>query len=138
MDGAGILGFDNTQFSVGVEMGDDYALGECESFKCLGLVVDSLLGFDIHVDCIGRGIQKRMGAVYGGGSLLPVECGRVFADSLILSHFGCLDAVCSGASETGLRELDILCKKLQGWLWEWRELKVVWVCTGVWGGCLYV
>ena len=40
MDGAGILGFDNTQFSVGVEMGDDYALGECESFKCLGLVVE--------------------------------------------------------------------------------------------------
>ena len=47
-------------------------------------MVDNNLKFDIHVDYIKKKIQKRIGAMYRGSSLLPVKYRKMFANSLIL------------------------------------------------------
>ena len=52
--------FDNAQFSVKIKLCNNYAIKECKSFKYLGLMVDNLLKFDIHVDYIKKKIQKRI------------------------------------------------------------------------------
>ena len=87
-------------------------LKECKSFKYLGLMVDNNLKFDIHVDYIKKKIQKRIGAMYRGSSLLPVKYRKMFANSLILPHFDYLDTIYGRASKTKLHELDVLYKKV--------------------------
>ena len=72
-----LLILDNAKFSVKIKLNNNYAIKECKSFKYLGLMVDNNLKFDIHVDYIKKKIQKRIGAMYRGSSLLPVKY-RIF------------------------------------------------------------
>ena len=58
-------------------------------------------------------IQKRIGAMYWGSSLLPVKYRKMFANLLILPHFDLnLDIIYGRARRTKLKELDILYKKV--------------------------
>ena len=75
-------------------------------------MVDNNLKFDIHVDYIKKKIQKRIGAMYRGSSLLPVKYRKMFANSLILPHFDYLDTIYGRASKSKLHELDVLYKKV--------------------------
>ena len=95
-----------------LNLGSNHKIKECKSFKYLGFIVDNLLKFDLHVDYIKKKIQKRIGAMYGGGSLLPVKYRKMFANALILPHFDYLDTIYGRASNTKLNELDILYKKV--------------------------
>ena len=112
IDKTKILIFDNVNFSVKINLGNNYNIKECKSFKYLGLIVDNLLKFDLHVDYIKKKIQKRIGAMYRGSSLLPVKYRKMFANSLILPHFDYLDTIYCRASKTKLQELDIIYKKV--------------------------
>ena len=94
-----------------LNLGSNHKIKECKSFKYLGLIVDNLLKFDLHVDYIKKEIQKRIGAMYRGGSLLPFKYRKMFANALILPHFDYFDTIYSRASKTKLNELDILYKK---------------------------
>ena len=55
---------DNIKFAVKFNLGNGYSIKECKSIKYLGLIVDSLLKFDLCNDHISRKIQKRIGAIY--------------------------------------------------------------------------
>ena len=112
VDKTKILIFDNANFSVKIKLCNNYAIKECKSFKYLGLMIDNNLKFDIHVDYIKKKIQKRIGAMYRGCSLLPVKYRKMFANSLILPHFDYLDTIYGRAPKTKLHELDILYKKV--------------------------
>ena len=112
IDKTKILIFDNVQFSVKIKISDNYAIKECKSYKYLGLIVDNLLKLDLHVDYIKKKIQKRIGAMYRGSSLLPIKYRKMFANSLILPHFDYLDTIYGRASKSKLHELDILYKKV--------------------------
>ena len=112
IDKTKILVFDNAQFSVKINIGNSYYIKECKSFKYLGLMVDNLLKFDIHVEYIKKKIQKRIGAMYRGSNLLPVKYRKMFANALILPHFDYLDTIYGRATKTKLHELDILYKKV--------------------------
>ena len=112
VDKTKILIFDNANFSVKIKLSNNYAIKECKSFKYLGLMIDNNLKFDIHVDYIKKKIQKRIGAMYRGCSLLPVKYRKMFANSLILPHFDYLDTIYGRAPKTKLHELDILYKKV--------------------------
>ena len=50
-------------------------------------MIDNNLRFDIHVDYIKKKIQKVIGAMYRGCSLLPVKYRKMFANSLLFPHF---------------------------------------------------
>ena len=50
---------DNALFSVKLNLGSNYAIKECKSYKYLGLIVDNLLKFDLHVDYIKRKRSKK-------------------------------------------------------------------------------
>ena len=76
-----------------INLGSNHRNKECKSFKYLGLIIDNLLKFDLHVDYIKKKIQKRIGAMYRGGSLLPVKYRKMFANALILPHFDYLDTI---------------------------------------------
>ena len=82
------------------------------TYKYLGLYVDNQLKFNLHVDYIKKKIQKRIGAMYMGSSLLPIKYRKMFANSLILPHFDYLDSIYGRASRSKLHELDILYKKV--------------------------
>ena len=112
VDKTKLLILDNAKFSVKIKLNNNYAIKECKSFKYLGLMVDNNLKFDIHVDYIKKKIQKRIGAMYRGSSLLPVKYRKMFANSLILPHFDYLDTIYGRASKTKLHELDVLYKKV--------------------------
>ena len=101
-----ILIFDNVKFCVKIDLGNGHSIKECISNKYLGLIVDSLLKFDLHIDHITTKIQKRIGAMYRGSSLLPIKCRKMFADGLILPPFDYLDTVYSKANKTKLHELE--------------------------------
>ena len=88
-----ILIFDNIKFAVKINLGNGYAIEECKSIKYLGLIVDSLLKFDLHIDHVTSKIQKRIGAMYRGSSLLPIKYRKMFANGLILPHFDYLDTI---------------------------------------------
>ena len=107
-----ILIFDNVKFSVKINLGNGYTIEECKSNKYLGLIVDNLLKFDLHIKHIICKIQKRIGAMYIGSSLLPIKYRKMFANGLISPHFDYLDTVYSKANKTKLHELDILYKKV--------------------------
>ena len=109
-----ILIFDNANFSVKINIGigSKYYIKECKSYKYLGLIVDNNLKFDLHVDYIKRKIQKRIGAMYRGSSLLPIKYRKMFANALILPNFDYLDTIYGRASKSKLHELDILYKKV--------------------------
>ena len=106
VDKTKILIFDNANFSVKIKLSNNYAIKECKSFKYLELMIDNNLKFDIHVDYIKKKIQKRIGAMYRGCSLLPVKYRKMFANSLILPHFDYLDTIYGRAPKTKLHELD--------------------------------
>ena len=76
-----------------LNLGSKHKIMECKSFKYLGLIVVNLLKFDLHVDYINKKIQKRIGAMYRGGSLLPVKYRKMFGNALILPHFDYLDTI---------------------------------------------
>ena len=57
-------------------------------------------------------IQKRIGAMYRGSSLLPIKYRKMFANALMLPHFDYLDTIYGRASRSKLHELDILYKKV--------------------------
>ena len=75
-------------------------------------MVDNLFKFNIHVDYIKKKIQKRIGAMYRGSTLLPVKYRKMFANSLVLPHFDYLDTMYGRVSKSKLHELDILYKKV--------------------------
>ena len=100
IDKTKILIFDNALFSVKINLGNNYYIKECKTYKYLWLMVDNLLKFDIHVDFIKKKIQKRIGAIYRGSSLLPIKYRKMFANSLILPHFDYLDTIYGRASKT--------------------------------------
>ena len=97
-----LLVFDNAPLSVRLNLGSNHKIKECKSFKYLGLIVDNLLKFDLHVDYIKKQNQKRIGAMYRGRSLMPVKYRKMFADALILPHFDDLDTIYGRASKTKL------------------------------------
>ena len=66
---------------------------ECNSYKYLGLVVDKNLKFDLHFASIKRKVQKRIGAMYRGSSLLPIKYRAMFSNALILPNFEHLDTI---------------------------------------------
>ena len=114
IDKTKILIFDNSNFSVKINigLGNKYYIKECKSYKYLGLIVDCNLRFDLHVDYIKKKIQKRIGAMYRGSSLLPIKYRKMFANALMLPHFDYLDTIYGRASRSKLHELDILYKKV--------------------------
>ena len=114
IDKTKILIFDNSNFSVKIDigLGNKYYIKECKSYKYLGLIVDCNLKFDLHVDYIKRKIQKRIGAMYRGSSLLPIKYRKMFANALMLPHFDYLDTIYGRASRSKLHELDVLFKKV--------------------------
>ena len=94
-----------------LNLGSNHRIKECKSFKYLGLIIDNLFKFDLHVDYIKKKNQKRIGPMYRGGSLLPVKYRKKFANTLIFPHFDYIDTIYGRASKTKLNELDILYKK---------------------------
>ena len=86
---------DNIKFAVKFNLGNGYSIKECKSIKYLGLIVDSLLKFDLCNDHISRKIQKRIGAIYiyRGSILLPIKYRKMFANGIMLAHFDCLDTL---------------------------------------------
>ena len=107
-----LLIFDNIQFLAKVNLGNDYVIEEIKSVKYLGLIVDNLLKFDLHIDHIISKIQKRIGAMYISSSLLPIKYRKMFANALTLPHFDYLDTIYGRASKTKLHGLDVLYKKI--------------------------
>ena len=79
-----ILIFDNIKCLVKIDLGNDYVIDECKFYKYLGLIIDNLLKFDLHIDHITSKIQKRIGAMYRGSSLLPIKYRKC-----LLMHLHC-------------------------------------------------
>ena len=108
-----LLIFDNIQFLAKINLGNDYVIEEIKSVKYLGLIVDNLLKFDLHIDHIISKVQKRIGAMYRSSSLLPIKYRKMFANALTLPHFHYLDTIYGRASKTKLHGLDVLYKNSQ-------------------------
>ena len=53
-----IIIFDNIKFAVKINLANGYSIEECKSIKYLGLIVDNLLKFDLHIEHIKSKIQK--------------------------------------------------------------------------------
>ena len=104
--------FDREVYSDSIDIGKDMTIDECKSVKYLGLILDNLLKFDLHIDHIKKKVQKRIGAMYRGSSLLPMKYRKMFANVLMLPQFDYLDTIYSRASQCKLKELDILYKKV--------------------------
>ncbi len=104
--------FDREEYNDSIDLGNGMIIDECKSVKYLGLIVDNLLKFDLHIDHIKAKIQKRIGSMYRSSSLLPIKYRKMFANALMLPQFDYLDTIYSRASQSKLRELDILYKKV--------------------------
>ena len=79
-----VLIFDNIKFAVKINLGNGYSIEECKSIKYLGLIVDNLLKFDLHIYHIKCKIEKRIGAMYRGSSLLPIKYRKMLL--MVLSY----------------------------------------------------
>ena len=53
-----LLVFDNVPLSVRLNLGSNHRIKECKSLKYLGLIVDNLLKFNLHVDYIKKKIRN--------------------------------------------------------------------------------
>ncbi|MCP4437680.1 MAG: reverse transcriptase family protein, partial [Aureispira sp.] len=106
------LVFDNEEYIDCIDLGNGIKISECKSVKYLGLIVDNLLKFDLHIEHIKKKVQKRIGAMYRGSSLLPIKYRKMFANALMLPQFDYLDTIYGRASKSKLRELDIMYKKV--------------------------
>ena len=104
--------FDREVYSDTIDIGNDMKIDECKSVKYLGLILDNLLKFDLHIDHIKKKVQKRIGVMYKGSSLLPIKYRKMFANALMLPQFDYLDTIYSRASQCKLKELDVLYKKV--------------------------
>ena len=103
---------DNVQECSSIKLGDGSIIQEVKTTKYLGLILDSHLKFDKHVDLIKKKVLKRIGAMYRASSLLPTKHKKMFANSLMLPMFDYLDTVYMRANKTKLGELDIIYKKV--------------------------
>ena len=104
--------FDHEEYRDFIDLGNGMTISECKSVKYLGLIVDNLLKFDLHIEHIKKKLQNRIGAMYRGSSLLPIKYRKMFANSLMLPQFDYLDTIYSRASKSKLKELDIMYKKV--------------------------
>ena len=59
-------------------------IDEVKSQKYLGLVIDSQLSFQDHIDYVKSKIAKRIGALYRSKSLLPLNYREMFVNALML------------------------------------------------------
>ena len=103
--------FDREVYSDSIGISNGISIDECKSVKYLGLIVDNLLKFDLHIDHIKKKVQKRIGAMYKGSGLLPIKYRKMFANALMLPQFDYLDTIYSRASQCKLKELDVLYRK---------------------------
>ena len=88
-----------------VEINDNLTLVicECKSQKYLGLILDSRLTFNEHIDYIKNKVSKRIGAMYRSKKLLPFKYRKMFANALMLPHFDYLDTIWSRTYKKRLR-----------------------------------
>ena len=75
-------------------------------------MVDHKIKFDAHIDHIKKKVTKRIGAMYRSKNLLPIKYRIMFANALMLPQFDYLDIIYCKTSNTKLKELDILYKKV--------------------------
>ena len=87
-------------------------INEVKSQKYLGLMIDSQLKFQDHVDYVKSKIAKRIGALYRSRSLLPLKYRKMFANALMLPQFDYLDIIWCRATRSQLNSIDTLYKKV--------------------------
>ena len=87
-------------------------LNETKSQKYLGLVIDSQLSFQDHIDYVKSKVAKRIGALYRSKSLLPLKYRKMFVNALMLPQFDYLDIIWCRAGKTKLNAIDVLYKKV--------------------------
>ena len=92
--------------------GQTLNINEVKSQKYLGLVIDNLLNFQDHIDCVKSKIAKRIGALYRSRSLLPLKYRKMFANALMLPQFDYLDIIWGRATRSKLNSIDTLYKKV--------------------------
>ena len=104
--------FDNNKNIDSITLENGAIIHEVKLVKYLGLMLDSGLKFNDHVDYVKKKVLKRIGAMYRAGSLLTKKYRKMFANSLMLPQFDYLDTIYSRANKTKLTELDILYKRV--------------------------
>ena len=87
-------------------------LNETKLQKYLGLVIDSQLSFQDHIDYVKSKVAKRIGALYKSKSLLPLKYRKMFVNALMLPQFDYLDIIWCRAGKTKLNAIDVLYKKV--------------------------
>ena len=87
-------------------------IDEVKSQKYLGLVIDSQLSFQDHIDYVKSKIAKRIGALYRSKSLLPLKYRKMFVNALMLPQFDYLDIIWCRAAKYKLSTVDTLYKKV--------------------------
>jgi hypothetical protein len=107
--------FDNLDYNDRIYLesnGSNSFIDECKVVKYLGLMVDSKLSFNDHLDLIKKKVAKRIGAMYRCKKLLPIKYRKMFANALMLPIFDYLDTIYSKACKSKLNDLDVLYKKV--------------------------
>ena len=89
-----------------------FSITESKSQRYLGLMVDSQLKFNNHIELIKSKIAKRTGALYRSKKLLPLKYRKMFVNALMLPQFDYLDVIWSRTSKYQLNSLDVLYKKV--------------------------
>ena len=85
---------------------------ETKSQKYLGLMIDSQLTFQDHIDYVKSKVAKRIGALYRSKKLLPLKYRKMFVNALMLPQFDYLDVIWCRTGKTKLNALDIIYKKV--------------------------
>ena len=111
-DKTNFMVFDSSKNVDNITLENGATIHEVKSVKYLGLMLDSGLKFNDHVDYVKKKVLKRIGAMYRAGSLLSKKFRKMFANSLMLPQFDYLDTIYSRANKTKLAELDILYKRV--------------------------
>ena len=88
------------------------SINEIKSQKYLGLVIDSQLSFQDHINYVKTKVAKRIGALYRSKSLLPLKYRKMFVNALMLPQFDYLDIIWYRAGITKLNPIDVLYKKV--------------------------
>jgi hypothetical protein len=76
---------------------------ECETLKCLGLVIDSTLSWEAHITSMARACHTRISSLYKIKDFLSEENKIMIGQALIMSLLNYMSSIWSGAVSKNLK-----------------------------------
>jgi hypothetical protein len=85
---------------------------EVQSLKCLGLIIDSTLSWELHIKSLAKICHFRIISLYKISEYVPYEYKLILGHALVISLMNYMSTIWSGASKKNIKVFEKVLRSL--------------------------